>query len=287
MLPRGPARRTLLALAALGVAGMLQPAAAGPTDGKVVFAPHRAVYDLTLKSSRGMRGMEAVRGRILYEFGGSACEGYRLQFRQVSELSSGGGQSVLSDLRSTSWEEGQGRRFTFNSENRLNQRVGDRVDGRAERSGKALKVVLTKPQRKTLRLSGDAVFPTEHMRRIILAARQGESILQIPVYDGSDDGEKVYDTLAVIGGAIASGNKPPDDAAAQNPELHGLMRWPVTISYFERQTEQERGEQMPVYTIGFELYENGVSRALVLDYTDFTLSGKMTALELKTAKPCK
>jgi hypothetical protein len=138
-------------------------------------------------------------------------------------------------------------------------------------------------------VTGEPVFPTEHIRRVILAARQGESVLQLPVYDGSDDGQKVYDTLTVIGKPIASGDKPPDDAAAQSPELAALTRWPVTISYFERQSEQEqhRGEQTPVYTIGFELYENGISRELVLDYTDFTLSGKMTALEVKAAKPCK
>ena len=44
---------------------------------------------------------------------------------------------------------------------------------------------------------------------------------------------------------------------------------------------------MPTYVISFELYENGVSRALLLQYSDFTLAGKMTALTLKKPKPCK
>jgi hypothetical protein len=62
----------------------------------------------------------------------------------------------------------------------------------------------------------------------------------------------------------------------------------VTISYFEKQDEMDEkgGEQTPVYSIGFELYENGISRALVLDYSDFTITGEMTSLELKTPKPC-
>ena len=282
-------RRLLLMLVAIGFASAAPPAMAAPADGKVIFVPHRAVYDLTLKKSRGSRGMEAVRGRILYDFTGSSCEGYGLQFRQVSELNSSAGRSVLSDLRSTSWEDGQAKKFTFSSENRLDERTSEVVDGQAVRAGKAVKVTLRKPKRTTFRLPGDAVFPTEHMRRIILAARQGRSILQVPVYDGSDDGEKVYNTLTVIGKPIAAGDKPPDDAAAENPELATLMRWPVTISYFERksESEQHQGEQTPVYAIGFELYENGISRALLLDYTDFTLTGKMTSLEIKKAKPCK
>ena len=46
-------------------------------------------------------------------------------------------------------------------------------------------------------------------------------------------------------------------------------------------------DQPPVYSIKFELYENGVSRALVLDYNDFAISGELTAIEIRETKPCK
>ena len=126
------------------------------------------------------------------------------------------------------------------------------------------------------------------MRRIIVAAREGKSILEFPVYDGSETGEKLYNTLTVIGRPIAPGEKPPQDAAAKIPELAKLTRWPVTISYFDRKDEkaEHTGEQTPVYSISFELYENGISRALILDYTDFTITGEMTSLEMKKEKPC-
>jgi hypothetical protein len=39
--------------------------------------------------------------------------------------------------------------------------------------------------------------------------------------------------------------------------------------------------------MSFELYENGVSRALVLDYNEFVISGAMSKLEIKDSKPCK
>ena len=127
------------------------------------------------------------------------------------------------------------------------------------------------------------------MRRIIEAARAGKTVLSFPVYDGSESGEKLYDTLTVIGKAIPAGSQPPDDAAAQVPALAKLTRWPVTISYFDHESakQQQTGEQTPVYAIAFELYENGISRKLTLDYTDFSISGKMTSLEMKKEKPCK
>jgi hypothetical protein len=254
----------------------------------VFLAPHRAVYDLKLTKSRGSRGIEAVRGRILYDFSGNACDGYELQFRQVSELDSGEGKTALSDMRSTTWEDGNAKAFRFNSKNLRDDKQTDAVDGHADRNGKTVAVSLSKPKETTFTVPVSAVFPTEHMRRIIVAAREGKSILEFPVYDGSETGEKLYSTLTVIGRAIAPGSKPPDDAAAKIPELAKLTRWPVTISYFEQQDEaaQRSGEQTPVYSLGFELYENGISRALVLDYTDFTIKGEMTSLELKKPKPC-
>ena len=64
-----------------------------------------------------------------------------------------------------------------------------------------------------------------------------------------------------------------------------MARWPVTVSYFDR--AKTGGEQTPVYSIKFELYENGISRALVLDYNDFVISGELTTLEIHDSKPCK
>lgn len=251
----------------------------------IVLAPHRAVYDLKLASTRGKRPVDSVRGRILYDFAGNACDGYTLQFRQVSEIDSGEGKVALSDLRATTWEDGKAKSFRFNSENRVNDRVVDSVDGKADRGGSDVAVKLTKPKEKSVGLDVQIAFPTEHMRRIIEAAEAGKTLLELPVYDGSETGEKVFSTLSVIGHEIKPDEKQPDDAAAGIAALAGLKRWPVTISYFEQAAKP--GEQMPVYAIGFELYENGISRALTLDYGDFVVAGNMSQLDVKDAPACK
>jgi hypothetical protein len=36
-----------------------------------------------------------------------------------------------------------------------------------------------------------------------------------------------------------------------------------------------------------ELLENGISRALVLDYNDFVISGAMGKFDVRDSKPCK
>jgi hypothetical protein len=252
----------------------------------VVLTPHRAIYDLRLLRTRGKKDIEGVRGRILYDFTGSPCAGYALNFRQVSELASGENKTALSDLRASTWEEGSAKRFKFSSENLLDDKTVDKVDGEADRDADHVAVKLAQPKDKTFDLDKGMVFPTEHMRRIIEAAQEGKSILELPIYDGSENGEKVYSTMTLIGQAIAPNEKVPTDAAAGQAALAGLRRWPVTISYYDR-NNPAHGEQTPVYTISFELYENGISRALALDYEDFVIAGEMSQLEIKEAPACK
>ena len=262
---------------------VIPPAPAMAQASAVALASHRAVYDLKLAQSRGKRPMSSVNGRILYDFSGNACEGYALQFRQVSQLDSGEGRVSLSDLRATTWEEGTAKRLRFHSQNFLDERLRDAVDGQADRVAKGIGVKLTKPADKSMDFEADIVFPTEHVRRIIAAARDGKTTYEAVVYDGSESGEKLYETLAVIGKAIAPQERQPNDAA-KHAALASMVRWPITISYFDK--SKQGGEQTPIYAITFELYENGISRALLLDYGDFVVSGEMTQLEIKDSKPC-
>src|SRR5580693_5843082 len=217
------------------------------------FLAHQALYELSLAKSRGSNSINSARGRILYNFTGSACEGYTSEFRQVSELDSGEGKVTLSDLRSTSWEDGAGKSYRFKIESRMNDTDSSPVDGAAERAGDHITVKLKQPVSKTFTLDGSTVFPTEQIQRIIEAARAGKSVLELTVYDGSDNGEKVYNTMTVIGQPI------PADKAIATPDpstssdaMKSMIRWPVTVSYYDRDAKHTEGEQTPVYSMAFE-----------------------------------
>ncbi|WP_409337841.1 cell envelope integrity EipB family protein [Afipia sp. P52-10] len=251
------------------------------------FLAHQAAYDLSLKTSRRSPSIEAAEGRIVYNFSGSECEGYTTDFRQVSRLNTGEGKMVVSDLRSSSWEEGKGASYRFKIETRMNDESTGSVDGSAERTKDGIVVKLKQPEAKTFTLDKDIVFPTEQVNRIIEAARAGKSILELSVYDGSDNGEKVYNTMTVIGQPIPGSRAPTQpDIGTENAALKSMTRWPVTVSYYDRNAKSGSGEQTPSYSMSFELYENGVSRALTLDYNDFVIAGAMSKFDAKTTKPC-
>jgi hypothetical protein len=285
---RTPRTRSLLLVLAAVAAGSVFPAGHAGAAATAAFLPHQALYDLSLVKSRGSASIDSARGRILYDFSGSACEGYTSEFRQVSELNSGEGKTTLSDLRSTSWEDAEGKSYRFKIDARMNDTDSSAVDGIAERSGDHITVKLTQPEAKTFTLEGSTVFPTEQIRRIIAAARDGKSLLELTVYDGSDNGEKVYNTLTVIGQPIPGDRSiQAPDPATTNDAMKSLTRWPVTVSYYDHDAKARDGEQTPVYAMSFELFENGVSRALVLDYNDFVISGALGKFDVKDSKPCK
>ena len=281
-------RSLALTMAAIAAGSGFAASKADAAGASGAFLPHQALYELSLLKSRGSASINSARGRIVYNFSGSACEGYTSEFRQVSELDSGEGKVTLSDLRSTSWEDGAGKSYRFKIDTRMNDTDSSPVDGLAERVGDHITVKLKQPETKTFNLDGNTVFPTEQIQRIIAAAREGKSVLELMVYDGSDNGEKVYNTLSVIGQPI-SGDRtiPAPDPSTANAAMKTLTRWPVTVSYYDHDAQAKEGEQTPVYAMSFELFENGVSRALVLDYNDFVVAGAMGKFDVKDAKPCK
>jgi hypothetical protein len=61
-----------------------------------------------------------------------------------------------------------------------------------------------------------------------------------------------------------------------------VRRWPVVISYFDEATT----DSPPEYTLSFDLYENGVSGSLKLDYGAFALRARLRKLEILPTPAC-
>lgn len=267
-----------------GLSGAVAILAAGQAfaqpqaTGRVVLAPHRAVYDLVLDPTKASRSIEAARGRIAFDFTGDACEGYALSFRQVTQLTNSEGGPRTIDARTTSFETGDGANYRFKTESSTGG-PPEVIDGSAQKSGEGYEVKLRAPKEETHREAADALFPNAQMKAVIATARAGKTTLNVRLYDGANSGKEVYDTLSVIGKRIEG---KPSEAPLQTPEFEKLARWPVTISYFKVGS----GEATPSYTISFELYDNGVTGAVKLDYGSFALRGTLTRLDLLPVQDC-
>ena len=226
--------RLLVAATGLSIA-LLSPAFAEAAKSPVQLAPHRAVYDLSLMRAGSSNGVENARGRIAMEFGGDACDGYTLKYRQVTILNGSESGSNTLDIQTATYEAGDGRSMHFKSTSFRQGMLKDgEVDGDAKLTAQGdLNVDLKQPKKTVFGSTGETVFPTEHLKRLIEAGRRGDTTLSIRVYDGSNKGDKVYDTLALIGrriepGAALTSVEEPAEAEALGPgplaHHHQLLR---------------------------------------------------------------
>ena len=272
-------------IGALVVVSVVLPSGAGAA-GDIVLAPHRAIYDMSLDASRSGSSVTAVKGRMVYELTGSTCEGFTQNMRFVTEMASQDGNAIVTDLRSSTWEDGVARIFRFNTTTLRDQKASDVTVGDANRAGPdgEVKVELTKPGKKSLTLRPGTYFPVQHSIALLKAAKAGETTVRGDLYDGSEKGEKAYDTTARIGRMVAAGgNKKLPELANARP-LDALPAWPVTISYYER--GQEKQDATPVYELGFWFFENGVSRKLLIDYGDFAIKGELADITFLEPSKC-
>lgn len=284
MVGNGQGVRALLTRAAGGVA--LASALPSLVLAATPLAPHRAIYDMGLGVSRSGSSVTGVEGRLVYELTGSACEGYTQNMRFVTRMSTQQGSTSVNDLRSRTWEDGAGTKFKFDSQTLRDEKATESALGDAERgqASAPAKVELTKPTKKTFTTSSTVSFPVQHSQQLIAAAKKGETRLRANLYDGSEQGEKIYDTIASIGAALDPKRQATLSGTPASAPLDTLPAWPVSISYFE--PGSEKADAVPVYEMSFWFYENGVSRKLKIDYGEFSIEGDLKQIEFLPSKPC-
>src|SRR5690554_3109867 len=99
---------------ALSVLVPLLSATAAGGAGAQTLAPHRAVYDLALADAGDDSDIMQLAGRWVFEFSGSACQGYTLNSRIVMRFEMSDGPSTI-DQRVSSFEDAKGETFRFST----------------------------------------------------------------------------------------------------------------------------------------------------------------------------
>lgn len=269
--------------AMVGLAMLATPATAAES---VRFAPHRAVYDITLTKSASGSGVAGMSGRMVYELSGSACEGYTQNMRFVTRMSSQDGSETINDLRNSSWEEVAGKRLRFSTMQYTNDALVESSQGDAKRDPKsaAMDVDLVKPAQSKFTLPSNTYFPMQHAEALLRSAKSGQRLLAANVYDGSEKGTKVYLTSAVIGNPTAPGAAKTTANLKDGGRLASVSSWPMSISYFE--TGKDKQDAPPTYELTYNFYENGVTTDLSIDYGEFAIQGELKELTFLPDTPC-
>ncbi|WP_188410094.1 EipB family protein [Agaricicola taiwanensis] len=270
--------RSHLLLVPLALAATLPAFAAEPR-----LASHRAVYELTLSNAREAGGVREVSGRIAMEAREKNCRDFELTYRQVMRMAPNEGTPNVIDFRSTTQESTDGKTFSFDNKTFVNGEPDSTVTGKGEKTAQHASISLTSPGEREVTLGDATVFPTQHMKLVLDAAHQGRSTISVPVYDGTDPGDVVTDTVAFIGEFREPDPRNEELLAKEN--LGDQKVWPVSIGYFEK--TEVREDQRPKFVYTAELMDNGITPSVTLDYGTFVVEGRLVELELFPLSDCR
>jgi EipB-like len=281
-----PSLRILIPVACVLVAVSVCQRAFAETAATVHFAPHRAIYEINLNRSASGSGVTSLSGRMVYELGGSACEGYTQNMRFVTRMGSQDGGETINDLRNSSWEDASGKRLRFSTTQFANEIIVESSQGDVKRAtaDAAATVDLVKPEKSRFDLPLNTMFPMQHAAHLIKTAKRGQKIFAASVYDGSEKGSKIYLTNAVIGNSGADTARRKAVAIKGAEKLASLQSWPMSISYFEQGKEKQ--DAPPAYELSYRFFENGVTTDLAIDYGEFSITGALKEIVFLPESPC-
>jgi EipB-like len=252
-------------------------AGAAPAATAAEIAPHRALYRMTLGAVRNDSGVVDARGAMVYQWG-ETCDGWTIEqhYRLKLHYAQSGDADVVS--RFVTWESKDGLRYRFNEKETRNGDVDEEIHGEAQLDGfgKAGVARFSQPRAAMLRLAPGVLFPSAHTILLIDKARAGATFISRQVFDGSA-AENAVQVSAFIGNTVAA-----EPASAKLNPL--LMRpgWNIRLAFFPADSKAEE----PDYELGMVLLDNGISRDMVIDYGDYTISAKLDDIEALKKPAC-
>jgi EipB-like len=256
--------------------------AAAPAAFAVEIAPHRALYSLTLGSSKSSSGVVGASGAMVYEWG-ETCDGWTVQqrFRLRLQYAEQDGVDVSSNL--VTWESKDGLRYRFNERRLRNGEPDEEIKGEAklDGAGKGGTAEFSRPEATTLTLAPGVLFPTAHTILLIDRAQAGEQFVSKQVFDGAtvDNASQI---TAVIGAPLKKGAAASSDDKSADNALLKRPSWRVRLAFFP--ADNKSGQ--PDYELGMKLLDNGVSQDMSLDYSDYVIRAKLDEIEALPRPNC-
>ncbi|WEX11742.1 cell envelope integrity EipB family protein [Chelativorans sp. AA-79] len=248
-----------------------------------MLMPHRAVYDLALLETSDKSDIGGLTGRWVFEFSGSACEGYTLKSRIVMRFEMAEGPNLV-DQQVTSFEAADSKTFRFVTKSFVDEQLDSEVRGTARLEGEGTVVDYEQPEQVEKRFA-PTLFPTAQLRELLGKAKAGERFYETAIFDGTEFTDHAVTVSVVVGDP-----KPVAEDDAEKEALGELAAdsfLPVTAAYFDGDNEQADGEETSDYNVSFKLHEGGVQRDMVIRYADYAMSAKLVDLAVFEQQPCE
>lgn len=267
-------------LAAL-IASLLAPGVSGvPAQAKsgTAIQPHRALYEVSLKSANSGGQLIDIRGKMFFEWK-KTCESWTTDHKSslVYEYADGTSSRINSDF--ASYETLDGKNLNFSSRRENNGVPFEEFRGHASLQTNADgDATFSIPDNVNFKLPKNTFFPMQHTYEILKRAESGEKFFNATLFDGSDDQgpQQVNVFIGDKADPVRSlhMNKNIDQSLLSSP-AHSMR-----LAFFSPEDAADSKEPGAAeYEMDLTALDNGVVSDIEIIYDTFTISQKLVALE--------
>ncbi len=261
------------------------PAAGDISD--VALSPHKAVYDFRMLGISSGGGLSDIRGSMFYEQG-DACDAWTTDHRFTSEYFYPERPSVVNASQYVSWESKDGAVFQFNSERQENGTDSKQLRGSVERAATGTTLAtFARPPELSFDLPEGYYLPTRHTIEMIRRARAGDKIFHAVLFDGTDDEGPVEVNTVITRKATA---EEITAVAKRAPEIDTQLlipeAWHMRMAVFPLVTPEGEDGSTASYEMDMLLHANGVISEAIVDYKQFKVAQRLTALDALPPPNC-
>lgn len=216
-----------------------------------------------------------------------SCQDWTLQERLTVHLERPSGGRPESSVLYRGTEQLDEQRFSFAYSRRHPDNDAD-VIGQVKQEGRVLAASFQAPQSQVIDLPRQTVFPVQHLRQLIGAARRGRRELVTIVFDGAN--LDAYRALARISQPVEAN---PDDPKV--PDIDRLLAqtrsdslprgriYPIHIDYFPVADPAAA----PLLQRDMLLHESGVIIGMHIDFGDLRMDATLAHLSRQSPPDCR
>lgn len=250
---------------------------AGPPAVAGAMATHRALYDLNLHPGNST-DMAGVDGTLAYEWA-DACTGWTTSEKADLKLYYRDGHSQSLGWSLNSWESKDGLSYRFLVRDFADGTTTAEYKGSAalDGPGAAGKARFEEPKAETVALPAGTLFPTAHSATLLHHLAVGDRQLYATVFDGTDDKQ-----LFGISAVLSATGEPRTDAAALSPLLAKGPVYRLALAFFSDHGDNGTPDQEQMV----DLYANGITDRLTLDYGQFSVDAVLKTIAALPAPGC-
>jgi hypothetical protein len=264
------------ALLASGAASALALAAASAEAAQLV--PHRAVYELSGKSSGGFGHGGSLRGVLTYELMDD-CDGWSVNQKAGLDVMPPEGDSQRFEWSQATWEAKDGSSYRYFIKDSQNGKTGNQRRGelRYPKPGAEGKLTTELPAKGEADVP-PVMLPVQHTLALMDRADAGETVFLAKIFDATVD-EKPVEISAGFGPSLTQ----PESKAEDFAQLKNVPSRHVDFAFFV----QNLPDGTPDFEQSIRLFDNGIVSQVNFEFGGLPVLGTLRKLEVLEPQKCE